>query len=272
VPKIGNRIFPISALGIASFLTYLLVPANSPCKLSAFQGALLFALCLFGVNITFTLILNHANYNLLYGTLGNLILLLVNVYFFFLFFFIGAQFAYVTDTFDALLFSKIRQTRIPAKMIDNSIPVKTPWDIKLMRKIFNPFEGNLKKYLHFYKKGEVIILKGDVGDDVFYIIDGEAEILLSPDVNETDNLQNSINDKNYSAGVLEAGSFFGEMGYLLSEERCATIKAKTDISVYALPHLLFDSILKYDTNIDIEIIEHMSRRLKDTTKHITSAG
>jgi CRP-like cAMP-binding protein len=109
--------------------------------------------------------------------------------------------------------------------------------------------------LRHYKKGEIIISQGDTGNDVYYIFEGEVEIYFS------------AADAN-AYGTLNAGSFFGEMGYLLSESRCATIRAKTDASLFVLSPAVFDDVLKYDTNLDRDLIQHMSRRLKDTTEQI----
>jgi membrane protein len=178
-------------------------------------------------------LLNIARYNLLYGTLGNMIVLLVNVYFFFLFFFLGAQLAYVRDSFDILLFTRFRKSRSK----------------NLMSRFYYPAGGNLRKYLQHYKKGEIIIRKNDISDRIFYIHTGEVDIL-------TGSLDTEPID------ILESGSFFGEMGYLLSENRNATVRARTDLSVFALPGSFFDDIMKSDTSLDRVLIEAMSSRFK----------
>ena len=248
-----ERFIPIIALGLISFFAYLFVPINSPRKLSALQGAFL---CTAAYGITAMVLrffLDQTRINFLYGALGNMIFLLINVYFFFTFFFLGAEFAFVADTFDALFFSKLRQVRTLKnkkgkllKKLINSISLK----------LFSA-ENNLVKYLRVYKKNEIIVSKGDSDEEIFYLLEGEVEILLS-----------SSQDNIRPAGVLKADSFFGEMGYLLSEERSATIRAKTDISALMLPPSLFETILDYDKTLDRDIIEHMSRRIKSTNDYI----
>ncbi|MCL2270540.1 MAG: cyclic nucleotide-binding domain-containing protein [Treponema sp.] len=190
--------------------------------------------------------------------MGSLIVLLIHVYFFFTFFFLGAQFAFVSDSFDALLFSKLRQIRRKADTkSQGEKSAKRPVRPDLLSHLFVPEESNLNKYLRIYKQNEIIISQGEPGDDVYYLLKGEVEILLSSPQNEGS-----------SSGILNAGSFFGEMSYLLSEDRSATIRAKTDVSVFVLPPHVFDAILKYDTSLDRDIIEHMSRRLKNTTAQL----
>ena len=251
VSQIGNSFFFVVLLGLVAFFAYLFVPVNSPRKFSAFQGTLFFVIACFCLAMVLGVILDISKYNLLYGTLGNLVILLVNVYFYFIFFFLGAQFAYVIDSFDALLFSKLRQITTKAAN-ENERP-------GLMYNLFDPAESKLKKYLHYYKKSEIIISQGDAGNEIYYLLKGEVEILLpsSPDTGD-------------SAGVLKGGSFFGEMGYLLSEDRTATVRAKTDVSVFVLPPVLFDAVLQHDKSLDRDIIEHITRRLKNANEQIVS--
>jgi len=250
VSQIGNSLFFVVLLGLVAFFAYLFVPVNSPRKSSAFQGTLFFVIACFCLAMVLGVILDISKYNFLYGTLGNLVILLVNVYFYFIFFFLGAQFAYVIDSSDALLFSKLRQ--ITTKAANKSKP-------DLMYNLFDPAESKLKKYLHYYKKSEIIISHGDTGNEIYYLLKGEVEILLP-----------SSPDTGNSASILKDGSFFGEMGYLLSEDRTATVRAKTDVSVLMLPPVLFDAILKHDKSLDRDIIEHITRRLKNANEQIIS--
>jgi membrane protein len=244
----GGRLFYIILLGFGVFLAYIFVPVKSPRRFSAFQGALLCTFSYFCTVVALGIIMNYAKFNLLYGTLGNMIILLINVYFFFNFFFMGAQFAYVIDSFDALLFSKLWLNR----------------HRNLLSKFYYPAGGKLDKYLRRFKKNDIVIAQGDTTDGIFYILEGQVEVLLAASRSEDGSFTG------ISAGVLETGSFFGEMGYLLSEGRTATVMAKTDISVFALPLSLFDDILKCDTNIDKFLIEEISRRLKDRNEQIVN--
>ena len=260
VPKMpaADGFISIVVLGIISFLAYLIVPTNSPRKLTALQGALFCTFTYFFAAMALKVLLDTSKLNFLYGTLGSLIVLLIHVYFFFTFFFLGAQFAFVSDSFDALLFSKLRQIRRKADTkSQGEKSAKRPVRPDLLSHLFVPEESNLNKYLRIYKQNEIIISQGEPGDDVYYLLKGEVEILLSSPQNEGS-----------SSGILNAGSFFGEMSYLLSEDRSATIRAKTDVSVFVLPPHVFDAILKYDTSLDRDIIEHMSRRLKNTTAQL----
>jgi membrane protein len=210
------------------------------------------------------LILNKSTYNFLYGALGNLIILLISVHFFFTFFFMGAQLAFVIDSSEALIFAKLRHTRFKPVEKGNRELVHRP---NLKTLLFFSIDSNLKKYCHFYKEGEIIFSQGDSADDIFYLLEGEVEITVSSSQN---NANQDVTRQDALSNVLKPGSFFGEMGYLLSEARTATAIAKTGVSALALPPAVFDEILKYDTSLDRAIIENMSRRLKSSNEQIAA--
>jgi len=248
--KLGNFVFTAMTLGLVTYCAYRLIPANQPSRISAFCGGV-FSIILYEImSMILSFLLGQSRYNFLYGTLGNLITLLINVYFFFLFFLMGGQFAYVSDYLDSYLFIKMRKAGIKAGAKKNSIS-------KAMDSLFLSIEGSLQKYYRFHKKGETVFFEKDEIDAIYYILEGEVEslILSGPD--------------NYTQiGVLGAGSFFGEMGYLLSESRSATIRAKTDVSVLALPPRVFEDILKHDPSLDRTFIENLTRSLKNKNQQL----
>ena len=253
--RYGSFILYIFILGLVSYFLYLFVPVKSPRKFSAFQGTLFFVITYSIVAIGLRMILDISRYNFIYGTLGNMIILLVNVFFFFNFFFMGAQLAFVIDSFDTLFMIKYRQINIKSREIDNTKKQKK--NLNLFEKLFSISNGDSNKYLRSYKKDEMIISQDDTGYEIYYLMEGEVEIVIS-----------SENNENHSIGSLDAGSFFGEMRYLLSSNRCASIKAKTDVNVLIIPHQVFDEMLKYDTSLDRDIIKQMSLRIEDITKQI----
>ena len=270
---IFSFVYPIIILGFISFFAYLFTPVNSPRKLSALRGALFCALCYGATSILLGVILNQASYNFLYGTLGNVVFMLVNVYFFFIFFFTGAQYAFVIDSFDALLFIRLRQSRITA--MENKSKSKQQFNrFDFINKLFYSAEGKLKKYAHTYKKGETLFLQGDSGNDIYYILEGEVEVIIYTS-GDSGNSAGSANNESAEQSfprilsVYKPCSFFGEMGYILSEKRSATTVAKTDVSALVLPPSLFEKILTFDTSLDRELIENITRRLKNTNDRLT---
>ena len=254
MPKIFPNIFsilrahflPFGALGIITYGAYRIIPANSPRPFSAMRGTFF---CIIAYSLTYSIlqfIINKTRYNFLYGALGELIILLVSVYFFFVFFFLGAQFAKVIEAQDVLLFSNLLQARKKS----------TKETYSLWEKIFFVPDGPLAKYLRHYNKGEIIFKKGDNTTDIYYLLNGSVEIFGR--TTKAEDLP--------SASTLEAGVFFGEMGHLLSEKRNATVKTKTEVTVLILPPRLFDEALNYDTGIDRTVIDGLTQRLSSANK------
>jgi membrane protein len=251
--KYFRGIFITAILWLVSFCAYLLIPANPPRRISALKGSVLYIIAYECTSKVLGFLFMQARINSLYGALGNIIVLMMNVYFFFLFFFIGAQFAFVTDSFEALLFTRMRQSR--NKTAKNSRVSR----LKLSaNKLFSKTSGKLQKYRRFHRRGEIIFSQGDAGDEIFYMLEGKAEVLIASSPND------------YPAETLIAGSFFGEMSYLLSEKRSATIRAKTDVSALALPPGVFEEVIKYDAGLNRMIIEHLTRRIKKGNDQIAA--
>ncbi len=68
--------------------------------------------------------------------------------------------------------------------------------------------------------GEILIHEGDVGDEMYFLTKGQVEILRG--------------DPPERLAVLREGSFFGELAILRDAPRATTIRALTDVEVYAL--------------------------------------
>jgi membrane protein len=250
--KQGYFISTVITLWFVTYCAYRLIPANPPSRISALCGGMFCIISYKIISMALTILLGQSMYNLLYGTLGNLIALLINVYFFFLFFLTGGQLAYVSDYFDSFLFIKMRQARI--KMAQKS-RVKFFSASNAINRLFLSVEGSLQKYYRFHKKGETIFFEKDKSDKIYYILDGEVETLVL-------SAQNSYT----RTGILGADSFFGEMGYLLSEDRSATIRAMTDVRALAFPPRVFEEILRHDASLDRALIENLYRIIKQKNK------
>jgi len=251
VSKQGYFVLTAMILGLVTYSAYRLIPANPPRRVSAFYGGV-FCIILYEImSMVLRIMLGQSKYNFLYGTLGNLITLLINVYFFFLFFLMGGQFAYVSDYLESYLFIKMRKARIKTRAGRFSISSKA------LDSLFLSVEGSLRKYYRFHKKGETVFSEKDKIDSIYYILEGEVESLVLSGPN------------NYTrTGIIGPDSFFGEMGYMLSEDRVTTIRANTDVSVLALPPRIFEAVLQHDASLDRTLIENLYRTLKDKNQQL----
>ncbi|MDR2519086.1 MAG: YihY/virulence factor BrkB family protein [Spirochaetaceae bacterium] len=237
------RLLPPAVLALLVFGAYAFAPAVGPKKSAALKGtafcAAAFTLLIFATRHLF----NPAKYNIIYGALGNLIILLADVYFFFMFFFAGAEMAFIINSFDALRLSRFIQFHTGAGG-------------GFEKRFFLSKRGAVAKYLRSYEAGETVFRKGDESREVYYSVDGEAEVYL---------------EENTLLALIAPGRFFGEMGHLLSEGRSATIKAHTRLETLVIPPHIFQELLKHNPDADKQVIEILSQRLKNVNEKLVAS-
>ncbi len=226
------------------YFAYRMLPKVKPGRKAAFQGAVFCAAAFAVASFAFRSIVNLSRYDIVYGVLGGLIVALANVYFFFMFFFLGAQLAFVTDSFDSLVFSRLRRIK---SGVDAS---------SLEHRLFSAPERLIAKYARSYNAGQRLFEKGDRGKDVFFVLDGEVSISLAE------------NPHAPALATIQKGGFFGEMAYLLSEARTAYATAHTDATILVLPPVLFDRLLRDDNLTSRQVIDSLSMRLKGMNERL----
>ena len=116
--------------------------------------------------------------------------------------------------------------------------------VPMFRKLADPkyFGGSLAQPKRFVKKlaslmqkavvapDTVIINKGEVGDKMYFLVSGRAEVLV------TSLREPAVAEK-------EPGSFFGESALLNSEPRNAWVRAKTECELYTLSKGSLEEVL-----------------------------
>jgi membrane protein len=240
---------PFVGLFILAYWAFRGLPEVKPKRKAAFEGALFCVAAYSLVSLIFRSIVNLSRYDLVYGVLGGLIVALANVYFFFTFFFLGAQLCFVVDSFDSLMFSRFRRFSAKGDIKKN----------ELERKLFAAPERLLSKYSCSYAAGETLFAKGDTDSDIYFILSGEVVVFLDDPRGQKKLAQ------------IHSGSFLGEMAYLLSEPRTASARAESDTVVLKLPPRLFERVLDADPETARYVIGSLSRRLKKTNERIGEA-
>jgi hypothetical protein len=71
-----------------------------------------------------------------------------------------------------------------------------------------------------FEPGEILVHQGDVGDEMYFLTKGQAEVLCG-------NAPQPLT-------ILREGSFFGELAILWDAPRAATVRTLSDVEVYAL--------------------------------------
>jgi uncharacterized BrkB/YihY/UPF0761 family membrane protein len=232
---------PLLMAGILIFLGYYFVPAKAPKRSAALIGTL-FCIGLFSAFFLMPqFMFNTERYYFMYGTLGSLLILLFNVFFFFILFYLGAELTFIMDSLDAILLSRF----IQAGSESEKKRFGTQW--------FATADGTLSKYIRSYEKGAALFFRGEASYEVYYILSGDAAVYL---------------DEGVMLALIGQGKLLGEMGYFLSESRSATVKAHTDLKVLAIPPLLFQEVLRFSHDADKKVITILSERLKKANEKL----
>lgn len=127
--------------------------------------------------------------------------------------------------------------------LDRKIRVALAWSIDL---IFPPDLVQLRlgktsgvNHEHF-EPGQIVFEQGDLGDRVYIIINGNAEVLIRPDPDSPNAPLKKIAD-------LGPGQYFGEMALMRRRPRSATIRCTKPMDVLSIEKGDFNALV---TNID----------------------
>lgn len=109
-----------------------------------------------------------------------------------------------------------------------------------------PMQGSVA-----YSAGETIFSQGDLGTEMFIILEGEVHIIKH------------INQESHLLSKLEKGDFFGEMALLESVPRTADAIAQSEVKVLIINGARFDEMLHKNPEIAVRIIRKYSKRLRE---------
>jgi len=226
--NVASYVIPGVIAFIVVYFTYRYLPMKRPSSRSAIKGSVLFLVVFVLARfLAYSIIKNIAS-NTAYGLIGSLIVVLVWSYIVFLLFFFCAQYVFVTYRADILILNKLFSDTRPSNKF-----------IILNKKI-------LEKYTREIDKGEVLFNLGDDSDSVYYLMNGELDVI--------------VRDKNI--GNITEGEVFGEMAHLTGEVRSATVKAKIDSELIILPAKVFDEIIKDNPELSRRLMQTLCERLK----------
>lgn len=210
------RFVPFAILVVFLFFVYKLTPLPHPKTILSVVCALMCSLTFTAFGFVFSLIIDTERYNLIYGLLGNLILLLIEVYFFFISFLFFAQFQYISQFYDDFIFAQIYLL---------SKKDKTTSSGKFEAKLFK-YPVRLARYETRFSAGETIFSSGDKSYDVYYICSGEVRI------------ENTKMEK-----VLKSGEIFGDFAFLTGTHRIYTARTEKDCILLKIPPELFQETI-----------------------------
>jgi len=111
-----------------------------------------------------------------------------------------------------------------------------------------------------YHRGETIFHKGDPGNGLYLITNGQVKVLLPSETGEEAVL-----------AVLEPGDFFGELALFDGLPRSATVVAVTNAEMLILHRDDFLSFVARNPEVTVALFGVLSRRLRATDELIEDA-
>jgi CRP-like cAMP-binding protein len=103
------------------------------------------------------------------------------------------------------------------------------------------------RVVHF-GKDEKLIRQGDIGDSMFILVEGQANVVFER------------NGSSKLVASLSAGDCFGEMSLLTGEKRSATVVAHTDCEVVEIARPVLAKSLKQSPELLKELSQLLAKR------------
>lgn len=107
-----------------------------------------------------------------------------------------------------------------------------------------------------YEDGELVVQRGDTGDSMYVIQEGQVEVLVEKD------------GKKVRLRVLGEGEFFGEMAIFEREARSATVRVLGKARLLTVDRKNLLRRIHEDPSLAFRIVETMSRRVRDLTNEL----
>ena len=107
-----------------------------------------------------------------------------------------------------------------------------------------------------YQQGDVIVRQGEVGECMYVISKGKAEVLVKK------------GRKQVRLAILGPRDFFGEMAVFDRERRSATVRAISVVQVIAIEKKTLETKILQMPWLAFRVIEKMSRRIRETDREL----
>jgi len=109
-----------------------------------------------------------------------------------------------------------------------------------------------------FRAGTLIFSKGDVGNTMFIVEDGDINLHLPGKASQR-----------ISLADVARGEYFGELALFDEQPRSASALATTDVVLLELQHATLDRYLSVRPNAAMAILRTMSKRLRETNAMLT---
>ena len=106
--------------------------------------------------------------------------------------------------------------------------------------------------VRLFSSGEYIFRKGEAGNAMYMVIEGEVDLLVGRVVVET----------------ARPGAFLGEMALILPARRSASARARTDCRVFPIDAARFEALVRETPSFALDVMKALALRLRRTTEHV----
>lgn len=212
------NVVAFSLIFIFVFLVYKFGSRTKPSSLLCAVSSAVCATVFFLATRLIGIFLN-VRYNMVYGVLSSIMIILLEIYVFFIIFFACAQLIYVLQFFDSLLVCELYL-----------LPPYETTDIKesLHRILFINPDFLMAEYESIsFRSCQTIFYAGDKSRDVYYVAKGSVQV-------KTDN----------KIIYYDRGDFFGERNCLLKIPRKGTATATTDCTLIKFEPDTFEKLIE----------------------------
>lgn len=248
--KLIGLLTPFLGIWAVVFLLYYQIPLKKPRLSSTLLYSFFCTASVYVLEVMFAHVVKIEQYIRLYGSLGEIIFVLIWVYFGCVLFFMWAEFLYVAGKIDIIALEKIFLVSEDRSKLEHRIE----------HFLFNRSSRIFKKYGRSCQKGETIIQQNDDTASIYYLYSGQVGLYREND------------GKEIRMGGLKPGEIFGEMAYLLGERRTATVVAEADCFLFILSPDTLEALMRYSTKLSRQIIESLCQRIAKMNKGILASG
>lgn len=238
VLKTLNSLFGFLMMWGLLFAAYWRLPRRHPHARVAAAFSLGASLNLVLLLALFGYFFKLENYNSLYGAVGGVVFVLIGAFFAFMLLYLWAQALYAYGKIDIAALEKL--------FLDGGGEGAS----KLEAYVFGDTHRLLDKYGQTHPPGHTLIEEGDDSRIAYFLYAGRALVYKNTD------------EGRRRLGELNEGQLFGEMAYLLNENRTASVIADTELTVLALPPNIMEELMRHSAPLSRRIIDTLCKRLE----------
>lgn len=226
------NIIPVVMMFIVIMMFYHFVPGSKP-KFSYCGIASVFCTLSFWVfDMFFHLFLNMGRYNIVYGFLSNLIVLMLEVYVFFMLLLFFAECIFVKQFYAILSFEQL--------YLLPPVTSRKPVDA-FTRFVFKEPESVLDSIGMIFTKGQNIFESETKSECIYYIVSGTISYFEN-------------NHIEYYSG----GTFFGEIDCMTKSRRKSAAVAETDVTLFCISYETFKELLDFSSESNKKMVDTMN--------------